>query len=84
MTINQMPTHNHLANASAADADSGKPAGRFMGVSSATNYLSATDGTTMNQNMITLTGGNQPFPILQPYLALNFCIALEGIFPSRN
>jgi microcystin-dependent protein len=30
------------------------------------------------------TGGNQPFEILQPYLTLNYCIAIEGIFPSRN
>jgi microcystin-dependent protein len=30
------------------------------------------------------TGGNQPFSIVQPYLTLNYCIALEGIFPSRN
>jgi microcystin-dependent protein len=29
-------------------------------------------------------GGSQPFPVVQPYLALNYCIALVGIFPSRN
>ena len=29
-------------------------------------------------------GSSQPVPIIQPYLAINFCIALEGIFPSRN
>jgi microcystin-dependent protein len=84
LTINQMPTHNHLVSASAADADSGKPSGRFLGVSSATNFLSATDGTLMAPTVITNTGGNQPFSILQPYLTLNYCIALEGIFPSRN
>lgn len=33
---------------------------------------------------IAQTGGSQPLPIMQPYLALNFCIALTGIFPSRN
>jgi len=31
-----------------------------------------------------ITGGSQPFPILQPYLAVNYIIAMEGIFPSRN
>ena len=85
LTINQMPSHNHLVNANGNDADSGKVSGRVLANSSATNYLAAPDGaTTMNQQTIALTGGNQPFPILQPYLALNFCIALEGIFPSRN
>ena len=85
LTINQMPAHNHLVNVNAADADSGKVAGRVLANASGLNYLQAPDGSnTMNQQTISLTGGNQPFPILQPYLALNFCIALEGIFPSRN
>jgi microcystin-dependent protein len=84
LTINQMPSHNHTVQASAQDADSGKPVGRVLAVSSATNFLTAPDGTLMNQSMINLTGGSQPFSILQPYLTLNFCIALEGIFPSRN
>jgi microcystin-dependent protein len=84
LTVNQMPGHGHTVAASGGDADSGKPAGRVLANSSATNFVSAPDGTLMNQAMINPTGGNQPFQILQPYLALNFCIALEGIFPSRN
>jgi microcystin-dependent protein len=84
LTVNQMPGHNHQVAASGSDADSGKPSGRVLAVSSATNYITAPDGTLMNPTMITNTGGNQPFSILQPYLTLNFCIALEGIFPSRN
>jgi microcystin-dependent protein len=31
-----------------------------------------------------IAGGSQPVPLLNPYLTLNYCIALEGIFPSRN
>ena len=84
LTINQMPSHNHTVQGSSQDADSGKPAGRVLANSSATNFLTAPDGTLMNQLMINNNGGNQPFSILQPYLTLNFCIALEGIFPSRN
>lgn len=84
LTVNNLAAHNHTVAASALDADSGKPAGRFLGVSSATNFLSNSDGTLMNAIMIGNTGGNQPFSILQPYLTLNYCIALEGIFPSRN
>ena len=34
--------------------------------------------------MTTTVGGNQPFEILQPYLGLSYCIALQGIFPSRD
>jgi microcystin-dependent protein len=61
--------------------------------SSGTPYAASPDGaTTMNAGMVTValsvqagvSGGSQPFSVLQPLLALNFCIALEGIFPSRN
>ena len=38
----------------------------------------------MNASMIAPTGGGQPFDNRQPLLVLNFCIALQGIFPSRN
>lgn len=41
-------------------------------------------GTSALSGNTGLTGGNQPFPILQPYLAVNYIIALQGIFPSRN
>jgi microcystin-dependent protein len=38
----------------------------------------------MATNALAATGGSQPHNNLQPYLAVNFCIALQGIFPSRN
>jgi microcystin-dependent protein len=38
----------------------------------------------MNAGMAGLAGGGQPHENVQPYLTLNFCIALSGIFPSRN
>jgi len=84
LTIGQMPSHNHTVAANGGDADSGKVSGKFLGNSSATSYIATSDGTLMNQAVINLTGGSQPFSLLQPYLTLNYCIALEGIFPSRN
>ena len=58
----------------------------------ATAYsTAAADGTmssgaiTVGGNLSTLaSGGGQPHPNRQPYLAINFCIALQGIFPSPN
>jgi microcystin-dependent protein len=55
-------------------------------------YSNAAADATMAAGAITVTGtasaaaagGSQPFSIVQPYLTLNYCIALEGIFPSRN
>jgi microcystin-dependent protein len=40
--------------------------------------------TILNPASIGLTGGSIPFSIMPPYLVINFCIALNGIFPSRN
>jgi microcystin-dependent protein len=34
--------------------------------------------------MLNVSGGSQPHNNMQPYLVINFCIALQGIFPSRN
>ena len=43
-----------------------------------------TSDVQMNQGMTSQVGGSQPHENIQPYLTLNWCIALEGIFPSRN
>jgi microcystin-dependent protein len=49
-----------------------------------TIYTSGSPGGTLEQHTIGFNGGNQGHPNIMPYLALNFCIALVGIFPSRN
>lgn len=89
LTSSQMPTHMHTLNASDSPGTNPEPA--------ANNYLGAVTGTTKGGlystaagNMIPLSnptgtsGGSQSFSILNPFLAVNFSIALEGIFPSRN
>ncbi|MFL6137941.1 MAG: phage tail protein [Frankiaceae bacterium] len=78
----QMPQHNHTVNATSADASANKPGGAFPSAGGA--YNTAPDGTTMAAQMIGMAGGSQPHENRQPYLVLNYCIALEGIFPSRN
>ena len=47
-------------------------------------YSTAGPGTTLFPGSITTSGGSQPHQNEQPYLVLTFCIALQGIFPSRN
>ena len=47
-------------------------------------YGATPDGTTMNNAMIGTSGGGQPVSVVQPYLAINYIIALQGIFPSRG
>lgn len=46
--------------------------------------VTVTGSTGGGSVVIGSTGSNQPFPVQNPYLALNFCIALNGIFPSRD
>ena len=85
LTVNQMPQHTHIAtlHASTQPANDTLPTGNYLADGGA--YQSATN-TNMNAAAVTnsVAGGNQPFGILQPYLCINFCICLEGIFPSRN
>lgn len=78
----QMPQHGHLVAASNGSAGASRPANNF--VSAGGSYANASDGTTMNPGMVQGAGGGQPHENRQPYLGLNFIIALEGIFPSRN
>jgi len=84
LSIAEIPTHVHPANAStAASGGNDNPTNRFLG--SANNmYHAPASLTTMNPGTITNTGGSQAHLNMQPFLTLTFCIALQGIFPSRN
>ena len=90
MTINQMPAHNHMVTCLKGDPTTAKPAGNVLAnlviepAPTNQNIYAVSGSDLMAPTMITNTGGSQPFSLLQPYLTLNYCIALEGIFPSRN
>ena len=85
-----LPAHTHSMNASTTNGDNRIPTGRLFGTSTSTatapNLYAASTGPLVPQNPQTMApaGGNQPHPNLQPYSVINFCIALSGIFPSRN
>jgi microcystin-dependent protein len=89
LTIPQMPSHTH-AYSPQATSDTGtsaSPAGGavWAGASGLINiYSRVTPNTTMSPQTITPSGGSQPHENRQPLLALNFIIALQGIYPSRN
>lgn len=84
ITVSQLPSHSHPVQASAAAAALKTPAGAVPGKTKGKTYDAATDGTVMDPATIGPTGGGQPFRVVQPLLTLNFCIALQGIFPSRS
>jgi len=83
LTQNQLPTHSHGAASTQAAGTSTRPSNQFPASGQAI-YGAATDGTTLNAGFIKNSGGSQPTSIVQPFLGLNYIIALEGIFPSRN
>lgn len=80
LTTQQIPAHTHQLFASAA-AGSEDPENK--GPAGAKAYAPATAPAAMGTS-IGPTGGNQPHDNMQPYLTINFIIALVGIYPSRN
>ena len=83
LTINELTSHTHNI------LGSGNIAGTkdFYNNTSATTVASTyhkTNNCTMNPQALTNTGGSQPHQNMQPFLVLNYCIALQGIFPSRT
>ena len=85
LSLAEMPAHTHAATARAALADSPSPAGRaWASQPAAQSYGPPTNLAGLAPMAVAATGGGQPHPNLQPYLVLNFVIALVGIFPSRN
>ena len=86
LTANQLAPHGHPFNilANESDANSKVPLNTFFSGQSANFFNTAQDGTKMGAQVTDKAGGGQPVPILQPLLCVNFIIALEGIFPSRN
>ncbi len=94
LTINNLPQHTHNASGTVTPGagtgkitTSGDPTGNYPAQTTTTIYT-GTNNAQMGQSPVTVTvqpaGGSQPFSIVQPYLALNYIIALEGVFPSRN
>jgi microcystin-dependent protein len=85
---NEMPAHTHPVNASNGPANLQAPApDRVLGRANNNVYLASTNPLNlvpMAPEALTPVGGGQPHNNMQPYLTVNFCIALEGIFPQRS
>jgi microcystin-dependent protein len=93
LLISNMPAHNHMLNASTTAADGSTPANTFLALANGADNLGnpvtvqiygPAANTTMNPMAIGISGGSVPFSIMPPYLVISICIALNGIFPSRN
>ena len=98
LSLQQLPTHTHFMQARDAPADTAAaavpPTGNFLARAFAvqpgpvqvdvSRYSTSAPNVTLNPATIGNVGGNQPHNNMMPYLVLNYCIALQGIFPSPN
>ena len=90
LNSNEMPTHFHPLNASKTQADQATlvtPPGNTPNILAAVTgaqYSAAASLTTLDPGTVTNAGGSQAHLNMMPFLVLNFCIALQGIFPSQN
>jgi microcystin-dependent protein len=84
LTAAQMPVHSHPVHADASDATSDDPAGHVLAKSKTHVYGAGPGGKLMHAKTVGDTGDSQPHTNIQPYLTVNFCIALTGVFPTRS
>jgi microcystin-dependent protein len=83
ITQSEMPQHTHIVNANSAVGQNNPP-GAVLGTAGTNMYGPPSSLQAMGPNMVLNVGGSQAHLNMQPFLVLTFCIALQGIFPSRN
>lgn len=87
LLLNEVPLHTHTVTAGdgvAFAAQTAAPASNsYLGRERGGAY-GVTPTTTLAPSAINQAGGSQPHSNVQPVLAMNYCIAINGIFPSRN
>ncbi len=81
LTQPEMPAHNHIIQAS---SQAGNQAGPTILASVGNTYRTADELTSINPETLARSGGSQPHENRHPFTVLLWCVALQGIFPSRN
>jgi microcystin-dependent protein len=85
LTMSEMAHHNHFVYASSAQGNNPNPGGALLGSPLNLSYrLPDTGLVNLDPKSIGIIGGGQPHENRQPSLVVNFCIALQGVFPTQN
>ncbi|MBE9180906.1 phage tail protein [Oculatella sp. LEGE 06141] len=85
LTTNEIPVHSHTLQATSAPSNKTDPAGNILASARSESYQPpATPPVTMNPGAMAIAGASQPHNNLQPYLVVNFIIALQGVYPPRS
>jgi microcystin-dependent protein len=82
----EMPVHSHSLNISTQPAVVRQPGGQLTAVATGVGFYGPNTGATTNlaPQAVSIAGGSQPHNNMQPFLTLNFIIALQGVFPPRG
>jgi microcystin-dependent protein len=81
----EIPSHSHVLNAAGGDAFGQAPAGQEYATAIGVGMYAAPNANVdLSPLTVAPSGGGQPHNNMQPYLTLNFCIALQGVFPPRT
>jgi microcystin-dependent protein len=84
LLVSEIPVHTHAVRTSTEPGDNSVPGPNLaLTVSTGAFVYHTAQDTTMAPQAISIAGGSLPHNNMQPYLALNYCIALQGIFPQR-
>jgi len=87
LLVSEIPAHTHTAKCSSGMGDQYGPAGNYWATDAGGNNeyaSSASANSEMATGAVGIGGGSLPHNNLQPFLVLNFCIALQGVFPPRT
>jgi microcystin-dependent protein len=85
LTTSQIPAHTHMTGASTVPSTDGEPSNNeALAVASTPIYTTTIVPVPLGGGPLSNTGGGSPHPNMQPFLAINMCIALSGIYPTRG
>jgi len=84
LSSGEMPSHTHFVNASNTQGDKNSVQGNILAQEVGKPYGAFASNSTLHPTTISNNGGGQPHENRQPFLVVNFVIALQGIFPSQN
>jgi microcystin-dependent protein len=84
LSISELPQHLHFVQAATSNGDTPVPSGNYMGAFNNAYRTPGANSIAVDPSTISSVGGSQAHLNMSPYIVINFCIALQGIFPSQT
>ena len=84
VNVSQLPQHVHILNVSPTTGNDSAPSNNVLARTTNNIYSEVAALTALHPQTVSNVGGSQAHENRQPYLKLNWCIALQGVFPSPN